>query len=220
MSRESWRFTGGELGFAEEKSEARRYVRARNWRGERGLPRYVFVVSPTEPRPFYVDFDAPVYVNILAKAARRLARKDPEAKLTITEMLPSPEHAVADRRPGQHLHLRTPLRRRRPARLRGRGTPDGCPAAPAPGTPSSCPCPGRVRPDTPVGVPRPLSRAGRRRRSGVRRCRCCPGRRSATRARDWQHLRDRELRLRILPRQPTSGLGQDVHIHRSIEIHI
>ncbi|MFC9153038.1 lantibiotic dehydratase, partial [Streptomyces bacillaris] len=93
VSRESWRFTGGELGFAEEKSEARRYVRARNWRGERGLPRYVFVVSPTEPRPFYVDFDAPVYVNILAKAARRLARKDPEAKLTVTEMLPSPEHA-------------------------------------------------------------------------------------------------------------------------------
>ncbi len=36
VSRESWRFTGGELGFAEEKSEARRYVRARNWRGERG----------------------------------------------------------------------------------------------------------------------------------------------------------------------------------------
>ncbi|MFF5727628.1 lantibiotic dehydratase, partial [[Kitasatospora] papulosa] len=93
VSRESWRFTGGDLGFAEEKSEARRYVRARNWRGERGLPRFVFVVSPTEPRPFYVDFDAPVYVNILAKAARRLARKDPEAKLTVTEMLPSPEHA-------------------------------------------------------------------------------------------------------------------------------
>ncbi|MGQ4343161.1 lantibiotic dehydratase, partial [[Kitasatospora] papulosa] len=93
VSRESWRFTGGDLEFAEEKSEARRYVRARNWRGERGLPRYVFVVSPTEPRPFYVDFDAPVYVNILAKAARRLARKDPQAKLTVTEMLPSPEHA-------------------------------------------------------------------------------------------------------------------------------
>ncbi|MFF9352044.1 lantibiotic dehydratase, partial [Streptomyces sp. NPDC014734] len=93
VSRESWRFTGGDLGFAGEKSEARRYVRARNWRSERGLPRYVFVVSPTEPRPFYVDFDAPVYVNILAKAARRLARKDPEAKLTITEMLPTPEHA-------------------------------------------------------------------------------------------------------------------------------
>ncbi|KPC83643.1 lantibiotic dehydratase, partial [Streptomyces sp. NRRL S-4] len=93
VSRESWRFTGGDLEFAGEKSEARRYVRARNWRSGLGLPRYVFVVSPTEPRPFYVDFDAPVYVNILAKAARRLARKDPQAKLTITEMLPTPEHA-------------------------------------------------------------------------------------------------------------------------------
>ncbi|WP_242704987.1 lantibiotic dehydratase family protein [Streptomyces sp. IBTA2] len=90
VSREVVAVHGWGVGFAEEKSEARRYVRARNWRGERGLPRYVFVVSPTEPRPLYVDFDAPVYVNILAKAARRLARKDPEAKLTITEMLPVP----------------------------------------------------------------------------------------------------------------------------------
>ncbi|WP_250293691.1 lantibiotic dehydratase, partial [Streptomyces atroolivaceus] len=93
VSRESWRFTGGDLDFAGEKSEARRYVRARNWRSGLGLPRHVFVVSPAEPRPFYVDFDAPVYVNILAKAARRLARKDPLAKLTVTEMLPTPEHA-------------------------------------------------------------------------------------------------------------------------------
>ncbi|MFH9089128.1 lantibiotic dehydratase [Streptomyces sp. NPDC017673] len=91
VARESWRFAGSALAFADDKSEARRFVRARQWRDAHELPRFVFVVSPTEPRPFFVDFDSPVYVNILAKAARRLARKDPDARLTVTEMLPTPE---------------------------------------------------------------------------------------------------------------------------------
>ncbi|SCF98885.1 hypothetical protein GA0115259_106462 [Streptomyces sp. MnatMP-M17] len=34
-----------------------------------------------------------MYVNIFAKAARRLARKDPSARMTVTEMLPTPEQA-------------------------------------------------------------------------------------------------------------------------------
>ncbi|GAA4840143.1 lantibiotic dehydratase [Kitasatospora terrestris] len=91
VAREQWRLPAAGAAFAVEKDEARRYVRARRWREEHGLPRYVFVVSPTEPRPFYVDFDSPVYVNILAKALRRLAGKDPEGRITVTEMLPSPE---------------------------------------------------------------------------------------------------------------------------------
>ncbi|MEU5077366.1 hypothetical protein AB0G76_38310, partial [Streptomyces asoensis] len=56
----------------------------------------------TEPRPFFVDFDSPVYVNILAKAARRLARKDPHARLTVTEMLPTPEQTWLTDDQGRH----------------------------------------------------------------------------------------------------------------------
>ncbi|WP_329563913.1 lantibiotic dehydratase [Kitasatospora sp. NBC_01266] len=93
VARETWQIPVGELAFAEEKTEAGRFVRARHWQRERELPRFAFVVSPTEPRPFYVDFDSPVYVTILAKAARRLARKDPQARLKISEMLPTPEQA-------------------------------------------------------------------------------------------------------------------------------
>jgi hypothetical protein len=93
LARESWRFVAAELGFADEKDEARRFVEARRWRAALGLPRFVFVVSPAEPRPFYVDFDSPVYVNIFAKAARRLARRDGAARLAVSEMLPDPEHA-------------------------------------------------------------------------------------------------------------------------------
>jgi hypothetical protein len=91
LAREAWRFAAAGLDFATEKHEATRFVRARQWREEHELPRFVFVVSPTEPRPFYVDFDSPVYVNIFAKAARRLARKDPAGRLSVTEMLPTPE---------------------------------------------------------------------------------------------------------------------------------
>ncbi len=91
VARESWSVPVEELGFTAEKSEARRFVLGRRWRESLGLPRFVFVVSPGEPRPFYVDFDAPVYVNVFAKAVRRLTRQDPGGRLAITEMLPSPE---------------------------------------------------------------------------------------------------------------------------------
>ncbi|WP_079140681.1 lantibiotic dehydratase [Streptomyces rubrolavendulae] len=93
VARETWTLPVAEMGFSGEKSEARRFVRARAWARERDLPRFVFVVSPTEPRPFYVDFDSPVYVNIFAKAARRLARHDAGARLVVSEMLPTPEQA-------------------------------------------------------------------------------------------------------------------------------
>jgi hypothetical protein len=93
LARETWRFAADDLAFAAEKSEARRFVRARRWRDACELPRFVFVVSPAEPRPFYVDFDSPVYVNILAKAVRRLSRAEPGARLTVSEMLPTPEQA-------------------------------------------------------------------------------------------------------------------------------
>ncbi|WP_433528250.1 lantibiotic dehydratase [Micromonospora sp. CA-263727] len=90
VSRESWRFPVGDLAFAAEKSEPRRFVLARRWRDSHDVPRFAFVVLPTEPRPFYVDFDSPVYVNILAKAVRRLHRRDPAGAVTVTEMLPAP----------------------------------------------------------------------------------------------------------------------------------
>ncbi|WP_042420901.1 lantibiotic dehydratase [Streptacidiphilus anmyonensis] len=93
VARETWQVPVAELAFAEERTEAGRFVRARQWQRERELPRFVFVVSPTEPRPFYVDFESPVYLTILAKAARRLARRDPDARLKISEMLPTPEQA-------------------------------------------------------------------------------------------------------------------------------
>ncbi|WP_405150341.1 lantibiotic dehydratase family protein [Sphaerisporangium sp. NBC_01403] len=91
VARETWRFDPATMEFANEKNEAKRFVRAGQWRAARELPRFVFVVSPTEPRPFYVDFHSPVYVNIFAKAVRRLLRDDPQGRITISEMQPTPE---------------------------------------------------------------------------------------------------------------------------------
>ncbi|HEY2261864.1 MAG TPA: lantibiotic dehydratase [Streptosporangiaceae bacterium] len=91
VARETWRFDPAGLGFADEKDEARRFVRAGHWRAGQELPRFVFVLAPTEPRPFYVDFDSPVYVNIFAKAIRRLLRDQPDGRITVSEMLPTPE---------------------------------------------------------------------------------------------------------------------------------
>jgi hypothetical protein len=91
IARETWRFPAGELSFTAERIEARRYARARRFRSAHELPRFVFVVSPAEPRPLFVDFDSPVSVNLFTKAVRRLARKDPAARLSVSEMLPTPE---------------------------------------------------------------------------------------------------------------------------------
>ncbi|MFI6096382.1 hypothetical protein ACIA8G_12550 [Lentzea sp. NPDC051213] len=52
-------------------------------RRELGLPRYVFVKHPAEPKPLYVDFADPVSVLDLARL--------PEAEVLVSEMLPAPD---------------------------------------------------------------------------------------------------------------------------------
>lgn len=93
VCRQTWRFAAGELTFAAEKDEARRFVAVRAWQRGHALPRRVFIRSPRELKPFFVDFDSPAYVNLLAKAVRRLRLSgdvtpgSPD-RITVTEMLP------------------------------------------------------------------------------------------------------------------------------------
>jgi len=94
VSRESWRFSPADVEFAREKNEPQRFVAARRWARDNHLPRYVFVKAPVERKPFYVDFESPVYINILAKAVRRSQEFGPEnALLTVSEMLPLADQA-------------------------------------------------------------------------------------------------------------------------------
>lgn len=93
VCRQTWRFSAGDLTFAEERDEARRFVAIRAWRRTHALPRRVFIRSPQELKPFFVDFDSPAYVNLLAKAVRRLrlpggVKPGSTDRITVTEMLP------------------------------------------------------------------------------------------------------------------------------------
>lgn len=89
VSRESWSFEPPEMAFAFEKDKAARMLAARRWARAHDLPRFVFVKVPVEAKPFYLDFDSPVYVNMFAKAIRRTAEANrPDRRITLSEMLP------------------------------------------------------------------------------------------------------------------------------------
>jgi hypothetical protein len=69
--------------------EAWRFIDARRWAHEQQLPRFVFVKVPVEQKPFFVDFDSPVFVEILSKMVRRTIDNSPsDALITMSEMLP------------------------------------------------------------------------------------------------------------------------------------
>jgi Lantibiotic dehydratase, N terminus len=93
VARETWRFPAVELAFVRELDEARRFVQARAWHESRGLPRHTFVKLPSEQKPFYVDFESPLCINMLANAVRRLMQADggEERLVQVSEMLPTLE---------------------------------------------------------------------------------------------------------------------------------
>jgi len=92
VSRETWRTMPSSLSFAFEKADAARYLGARRWAKESGLPRFVFMRSALEVKPLYVDFDSAVAVRLATRAIRK-ASEDPggERPLVFTEMLPDLE---------------------------------------------------------------------------------------------------------------------------------
>ena len=89
VCRESWRFSPQDMQFAYEKDETERFIAARRWGREHNLPGKVFVKVPIERKPFFVDFESYVYINIFAKMVRRTREIDVEGSaITVSEMLP------------------------------------------------------------------------------------------------------------------------------------
>jgi hypothetical protein len=103
VSRETWRFSPDELGFAFEKKEADRFLGLRRWARAHGLPRFVFTKVPVERKPCYIDLDSAIYAEAFAKLVRRSAEQgDPGDLVTVSEMLPGPDElwlADAEGRP-------------------------------------------------------------------------------------------------------------------------
>lgn len=88
VARESWIIPVSELAFVQESTPAARFAAARRWAARRDLPRFLFVKTPGEGKPFYVDLESPVLVEGLAKAIRRTEVVMEEARVLFSEMLP------------------------------------------------------------------------------------------------------------------------------------
>ncbi len=103
IAREAWGFTPAELPFAFEKVAAERFVAARRWAHSHAMPRFVFVKVPTEQKPCFIDFDSPIYIDMLAKMVRHTMEIHPDdVSIAITEMLPTPAQTWLTDAEGQH----------------------------------------------------------------------------------------------------------------------
>ena len=56
-----------------------------------GLPRHVFVKSPLERKPMYLNTESPVLARILCRHARHAAAQSSQHRIRFTEMLPTPD---------------------------------------------------------------------------------------------------------------------------------
>jgi hypothetical protein len=94
VCREAWRFLPSEIGFAFVKDEAERFVAARRWVQEQGMPRFTFVKVPVELKPLFLDFESPIYVDIFAKYVRLSEERGfAQQAITLSEMLPAIDQA-------------------------------------------------------------------------------------------------------------------------------
>ncbi|HWM06187.1 MAG TPA: amino acid adenylation domain-containing protein [Actinophytocola sp.] len=91
VNRETWRLPAAELEFAFAADEPTRFLRAQQWRQRHGMPRFLFVKSPVEYKPFYVDLASLPSVELLAHAVRAMDRERPDGVLSVGEMLPGPD---------------------------------------------------------------------------------------------------------------------------------
>lgn len=93
VRRESWRFSAAEIGIGEMGDDAAaNFLALQRWRLARQLPRFVFVKTPLEKKPLYLDFDSPVYGRIFTRLVRQARGSTlPDPHLTLTEMLPTHE---------------------------------------------------------------------------------------------------------------------------------
>lgn len=91
VNRETWWFSAPDLDFVDHRSEARRFLEVRAWRDAHRLSRCVFVTSPLEIKPFFVDFDSPVYLNLFIKSMRAVRKAESVGRVKLTEMLPTAE---------------------------------------------------------------------------------------------------------------------------------
>jgi hypothetical protein len=83
LQRESWNVPASEL--PAHATDVAAFGR------DRGMPRRVFVKSPAERKPVYLDVESEILGRVACRQARQAAERDPDARLRFTEMLPGPD---------------------------------------------------------------------------------------------------------------------------------
>ena len=81
LRRETWNVPASEIPQHAEDLRA--------WARELGMPRHVFVKTPLERKPFFLDLDSPVLARIASRHIRQ--SEDPAQRIRFSEMLPDPE---------------------------------------------------------------------------------------------------------------------------------
>lgn len=71
-------------------ADAHLFADAARWRRRNDLPRHVFVHTAADPKPFYVDLESPLLVDLLRRAVAPGGRRAP-GRVYVTEMLPGPD---------------------------------------------------------------------------------------------------------------------------------
>ena len=89
VSRECWTVPVAQAEFAHEKSSLARFKTVRRWASSLRLPRFLFVKFPSEDKPFYLDLESPVYIDIFCRLVRQAMVNQSEMLMTVTEMLPA-----------------------------------------------------------------------------------------------------------------------------------
>jgi hypothetical protein len=85
IAREQWNITPKEMPFLRTKDPTRQFLEIRVWRRSCGMPRRVFAKSPAERKPWFLDFDSPVFIAIFVSLMRKLPD---DASVRLTEMFP------------------------------------------------------------------------------------------------------------------------------------
>lgn len=94
LCRRTWRVALGAYGPLRSRAGDPGQDQLRGWAAAHGLPRRVFVRMPSDPKPFYVDFAAPLLVDNLVRVLRRAAgdrAATPAGEVEFVEMLPGPD---------------------------------------------------------------------------------------------------------------------------------
>ena len=86
LSRRTWTYPAADLAWARTKDERTRYLEARRWWEQEGLPRRAFYTVPIDDKPVFCDWSGIAHLNAVAKAVRQTAEE--QGSVTIGEMLP------------------------------------------------------------------------------------------------------------------------------------